>query len=56
MSYLSYLPSNISTTAAPAAITTEAQRKALAEYVRGLTNEGRHLEASTLYAIYFPLV
>ena len=33
-----------------------AQRQAIADWIRELTREGRHLEASTLAAEYFPLV
>lgn len=33
---------------------TEKQREDLREYVRELTAEGRHLEASTLYSSFFP--
>lgn len=35
---------------------TPAQRDAIRQWVAELTREGRHLEASTLYATYFPLV
>lgn len=39
-----------------APILTAKQRADLAAYVRELTAEGRHLEASTLAAEFFPLV
>ena len=35
---------------------TVAQRQAIVDWIRELTREGRHLEASTLAAEYFPLV
>ena len=38
-----------------APILTEKQRKDLAAYIRELTAEGLHLEASTLAAEFFPL-
>ena len=31
------------------------QRADLVDWIRELTMEGRHLEASTLYSTYFPL-
>lgn len=43
------LPSTVPTLSA-------AQRDAIREWVRELTREGRHLEASTLAAEYFPLI
>ena len=35
---------------------TPAQRQAITDWIRELTREGRHLEASTLHAEYFPFV
>ncbi|MGA0985074.1 MAG: hypothetical protein ACO3ST_10495, partial [Burkholderiaceae bacterium] len=55
MTLTTYLPAVRCPRAAAPAL-TDAQRLALLEYVQELTAEGKHLEASTLYAEYFPLV
>ena len=55
MTLTTYLPAVRCPRAAAPAL-TDAQRLALLEYVEDLTAEGKHLEASTLYAEYFPIV
>lgn len=35
---------------------TQKQKAGILEWIKELTNEGRHLEASTLYTEYFGLI
>lgn len=49
MTHTSYLPTTCKTPEL-----TEKQARDLQDYITELTREGRHLEASTLYASFFP--